>query len=379
MLEVDIFVSGVGITPFGKHNEYSLKELMLRAAKDALNDAGNPKIDAVIVGNFMGGAITNQEILGSMLVNDLGLGYIPSLKVEGACASGGIAIRQAVIGILSGAYENVLVVGGEKMKHASTEVVTQAINAAMDNGSSEKNAGLTFPGFFGLLANRYMYESGATKEHLANVVLQNRSYAVNNPMAQFQKPATLEEVMQAKQITDPLGLFDCSPITDGAASVVLSKNPSGIKIRASVQVSGPTNIQDLDSILQIPAIIESGKLAYEQASLGPSDIDVVEVHDCFSITELLAIEGLGFSNRLEGWRFIQEGHAGLNGKTPINTSGGLLSRGHPIGATGVAQFIQIVLQLRGQACNQVERARIGMAQNLGGTGAYSVVHVLERV
>ncbi|MDQ0971379.1 acetyl-CoA C-acetyltransferase [Neobacillus niacini] len=376
---MDVFVSGVGITPFGKHIEHSLKELLLQAARDALRDAGHPKIDAVFVGNFMGGAIANQEILGAMLVNDLELGHIPSLKVEGACASGGIAIRQAVIGILSGTYENVLVVGGEKMKHAATDVVTQAINAAMDNDSSEKNAGLTFPGFFGLLANRYMYESGATKEHLANVVLQNRSYAINNPLAQFRKPTTMEEVMQAKQITEPLGLFDCSPITDGAASVVLSRNPSAVKIRASVQVSGPTNIQDLDSILQIPAIINSGKLAYEQAGLGPSDIDVVEVHDCFSITELLAIEGLGFSNRLEGWRFIEEGQAGINGKTPINTSGGLLSRGHPIGATGTAQFVQIVLQLRGEAVNQVKNARIAMSQNLGGTGAYSVVHVLERV
>ncbi len=231
---MDIFVSGVGITPFGKHIEYSLKELLLQAARSALKDAGHPEIDAVFVGNFMGGAIANQEILGAMLVNDLGLGHIPSLKVEGACASGGIAIRQAVIGILSGAYENVLVVGGEKMKHATTEVVTQAINAAMDNDSSEKNAGLTFPGFFGLLANRYMYESGATKEHLANVVLQNRSYAINNPFAQFQKPTTMEEVMQAKQITDPLGLFDCSPITDGAASIVLSRNPSpDLKFEAS--------------------------------------------------------------------------------------------------------------------------------------------------
>ncbi len=376
---MDVYVSGVGIIPFGKHIESSLKDLLLNAARDALKDAGYPKIDAVFVGNFMGGALTNQEILGAMLVNDLELGYIPSLKVEGACASGGIAIRQAVIGILSGAYENVLVVGGEKMKHASTEVVTQAINAAMDHHSSEKNAGLTFPGFFGLLANRYMYESGATKEHLANVVLQNRSYAVNNPLAQFQKQTTLEEVMQAKQITNPLGLFDCSPITDGAASVVLSKTPSPIKIRASVQVSGPTTMQDLESIIQIPAIIESGKQAYEQAKLGPSEIDVVEIHDCFSITELLAIEGLGFANHLEGWKFIQDGEAGINGKTPINTSGGLLSRGHPIGATGVAQFIQIVEQLRGAAVNQVENARIGMAQNLGGTGAYSVVNILERV
>ncbi|MBM7610270.1 acetyl-CoA C-acetyltransferase [Lysinibacillus composti] len=376
---MDVYVSGVGMTPFGKHENKSLKDLLVEAARAALHDADYPRIDAVIVGNFMGGAIYNQEILGAIVVNDLNLGSIPALKVEGACASGGIAIRQAILGILSGEYENVLVVGGEKMKHASTETVTQAINAAMDNQSLEKNSGLTFPAFFGLLANRYFFESGATKKHLAYVAKQNRDYAVNNPLAQFRKPTTIEEVLEAKMITDPLGLFDCSPITDGAASVVISKQKTGIKLKASVQVSGPTSIQHLDSILKIPAIVESGRKAYTQAGIGPEDLDVVEVHDCFTITQLLAIEGLGFAKELEAWKFIEEGETGLSGKTPLNTSGGLLSRGHPIGATGIAQFIQIVLQLRGQAPNQVDNASLGMAQNLGGTGAYSVIHILERV
>lgn len=376
---IDVFAKGVGMTTFGKHEEKSLKDLLIEAARQALKDAKYPRIDAVIIGNFMGGAISIQEILGSIVVNELGLGNIPSLKVEGACASGGIAIRQAVIGILSGEYENVLVVGGEKMKHVSTAEATQAINAAMDNQSLEKTCGLTFPAFFGLLANRYIYESGATKEHLAKVALQNRAYAMNNPNAQFRSSVTLEEVMHAKMITDPLGLFDCSPITDGAASVVLSKAKSPIQIRASVQVSGPPSIEHLDSMLKIPAIIDSGQKAYAQAGIGPEDLDVVEVHDCFTITELLAIEGLGFAKELEGWQLVESGGVSLNGKIPINTSGGLLSRGHPIGATGIAQFIQIVLQLRGHAVNQVDNARLGMAQNLGGTGAYSVIHILERV
>lgn len=376
---MSIFVHGVGMTPFGKLEERTLKELLLEASAEALNDAGNPKVDAVFVGNFMGGSVYNQEILGAMVANDLGLGYVPTAKVEGACASGGIAFRQAVLGILSGEYDTVLVVGAEKMKHVSTAKVTQAINAAMDNDSNEKHAGLTFPGFFGVLANRYFYETGATEEHLAMVALKNRENAMNNPLAQFKERTSMEEIMNARMITDPLGLFDCSPTTDGAAAIVVSKKKSNIKLLASAQASGPTQMQASEDLMSIPAVKESGRLAYEKAGLGPEDIDVVEVHDCFSMTEILSSEELGFFEKGEGYKAVEQGKTKPNGDIPINTSGGLLSKGHPIGATGVSQLYQIVSQLRGNAPNQVEGARIGLAQNLGGTGAYSTVHILERV
>ncbi|TQR21346.1 thiolase C-terminal domain-containing protein [Psychrobacillus vulpis] len=375
----NVYVHGIGMTQFGTFIDRTMKDMLLDACIQALEDAGNPKVDAVFVGNFMGGSIYNQEILGAIVANELGLGFVPTAKVEGACASGGIALRQGILGIMSGEYNTVLVAGVEKMKHASTVDVTQAINAAMDNDSNEKNAGLTFPGFFGVLANRYFYETGASKKHLAMVALKNREHALNNPVAQFRKPATFNEIMEARMITNPLGLFDCSPMTDGAAAVVISKDKSAIHIRSSAQASGPTQMQDAEDLLSIPAIRESGRLAYEKAGVGPDDIDVVEIHDCFSMTEMIAIEELGFFNKREGWIAVEEGRTKSTGDKPVNTSGGLLSRGHPIGATGVAQIYQLVRQLRGNAANQVDNPRLALAQNLGGTGSYSTVHILERV
>ncbi|MEH7336068.1 beta-ketoacyl synthase N-terminal-like domain-containing protein [Neobacillus drentensis] len=374
-----VAVSGLGITPFGKHENTSIKTLLMDACLDALREANFPKIDAVYIGNIMSGSLCNQEILGAITVNDLGLGSIPAVKVEGACASGGIAFRQAFLMIQNGEYENVLIAGVEKMKHATTEESTRAINAAMDNDSNEKHAGLTFPGFFGMLANRYFYETGASKKHLAMVALKNREYAMNNPIAQFKKPTSLEEIMNARIITDPLGLFDCSPTTDGAVAIVLSKGEKGVIVRASAQASGRTQLQEAEDILSFPAIKESANRAYHIAGLGPEDIDVVELHDCFSMTEIIAIEELGFFKKGSGWEAVELGLTKHGGKAPVNTSGGLLSKGHPIGATGLAQIYQIVSQLRGTSCNQVEGANIGLAQNLGGTGAYSTVHIFEGV
>ncbi|BCJ86245.1 thiolase domain-containing protein [Effusibacillus dendaii] len=372
----NVSVTGLGMTRFGKH-ESSLKSLALAACREALLDAGRPKVDAIYVGNFLGGQLAGQEIMGSILARELGLGSIPAAKTEGACASGGIAFRQAYQMVAAGIYNTVLVVGVEKMTHAPTSLVTQAINSAMDNDSNEGVSGLTFPGFFGVVANRYMYEYGAGKEHLAMVALKNREYAMNNPKAQFRKETTLEEIMQAHPVTAPLGLFHCSPITDGAAAVVITAGDQGIKVIASGQASGPPLMQDIPDLLSIGAIRESARQAYERAGLGPDDIDVVELHDCFAMTEILAIEDLGFFEKGSGWKAIENGLTKHGGKVPVNTSGGLLSRGHPIGATGVSQIVQIVSQLRGTSVNQVERARIGLAQNLGGTGAYSIVHIFE--
>lgn len=372
----NVSVTGVGMTKFGKRRE-SLKSLAVSACRDALIDAGKPKVDAIYAGNFLGGQLAEQEIIGSILSKELGLGPIPTTKTEGACASGGIAFRQSYLMVAAGIYDTVLVVGVEKMTHAPTNLVTQAINSAMDNDSNEGISGLTFPGFFGVVANRYMYEFGAGKEHLARVALKNREYAMNNPKAQFRKETSLEEIMGARPITAPLGLFDCSPITDGAAAVILTAGDKGVKVLASGQASGPPLMQDIPNLLEIVAIRESARQAYEQASLGPNDMDVVELHDCFAMTEILAIEDLGLFEKGTGWKAIERGLTKHGGSVPVNTSGGLLSRGHPIGATGVSQIVQIVCQLRGSAVNQVDGARIGLAQNLGGTGAYSTVHIFE--
>lgn len=370
----DVYVTGIGMTKFGK-SDRSLKSLLIEACREAMIDAGKPKIDAVYVGNFMGGSLGGQEILGSIIANELGLVGVPTAKVEGACASGGIAFRQAYLMVLNGVYDTVLVAGVEKMTHTTTEHVTNSINMAMDNDTNEGVSGLTFPAFFGVTANRYMHEYGAEKKHLAMVALKNREYARNNPNAQFQKQVTMDEIIGSRMITAPLGLFDCSPITDGAGAVVITRQAKGVSILASAQASGPTLLQEIPDILKISAIGKSARKAYEQAGIGPEDIDVVEVHDCFSMTELLAIEELGFFSPGEGWLAVEQGLTKHGGKIPVNTSGGLLSRGHPIGATGIAQIYQIVSQLRGTAANQVDNAKIGLAQNLGGTGAYSTVHL----
>lgn len=373
-----VAVTGLGITNFGKRHE-SLKTLLLNASRQALIDAGRPKVDAIIVGNFIGGPLEQQEILGSIMVAELGLGQIPSMKTEGACASGGIAFRQAYQLLKAGEYNTVLVVGGEKMTHIKTNEVITAVNYAMDNSTMESKTGLTFPGYFGVVANRYMHEYGATKAHLAMVALKNRNYAVNNPISQFKSITSIEEIIGARMITNPLGLFDCSPISDGAAAVVLQRTESkGVEVISSGQASGTPIMQEVKDLTRITATHEAARQAYEGASIEPSDVDVVELHDCFSMTEIIAIEELGFFEKGKGFEAIERKLTEHGGQIPVNTSGGLLSKGHPIGATGIAQIVQVVDQLRGTACNQVGDARIGLAQNLGGTGAYSLVHLFKK-
>lgn len=375
---VRVAVTGSGITHFGKRHE-SLKSLLLNACRQALVEAGKPKVDAVMVGNFIGGPLEQQEILGSILVSELGLGHIPAMKTEGACASGGIAFRQAYQLIKAGEYDTVLVAGGEKMTHMQTNQVISAVNYAMDNSTMESKTGITFPGYFGVVANRYMYEYGATKKHLAMVAQKNRNYAINNPISQFKSAVSLEEILEARMITEPLGLFDCSPISDGAAAVVLQRQADGgVEVLSSGQASGTPIMQEVEDLTRITATQKAAEQAYTNASLGPDDVDVVELHDCFSMTEIIAIEELGFFERGKGFEAIEQKWTAHGGKVPVNTSGGLLSKGHPIGATGIAQIVQVVDQLRGTACNQVDNARIGLAQNLGGTGAYSIVHLFKK-
>jgi acetyl-CoA C-acetyltransferase len=381
----DVDVLGIGMTPFGKRQE-SLKELAVSAAREAIADAGISvaEVDAIYVSNFLGGMLNGQQILGSIVANELGLSGIPTMAVEGACASGGIAFRQAYLNTASGVYDTVLVIGVEKMTARSTKEITLAINSAMDQESWECKAGLTFPGYFGLVANRYLSQYGGTSEDLASVVLKNREFALANQKAQFREPIDIERHLQAKMISSPLGLFDCSPITDGACAVVLTRNDpstshSKVRVIASSQASGPTQLKDIEDLTTLSAIKTAADIAYKQANVTPADIDVVELHDCFSITEILSIEDLGFFEKGKGINAVREGKTKLHGIIPVNTSGGLLSKGHPIGATGLAQIYQIVSQLRGTAANQVDGARIGLAENLGGTGAYATVHIFEGV
>ncbi|MBE3563490.1 MAG: thiolase domain-containing protein [Hydrogenibacillus schlegelii] len=379
-----VSVVGVGCTRFGKLSGRSIKELALEACRDALADAGVAphQVEAFYLSNFAGGTLARQEMLAPLVAGALGLGSIPATRVEGACASGGIALRLGFLMIASGVCDVALVAGVEKMTEASTEEVTAALSAAADR-QTEGSTGLTFPGFFAAVAHRYMHEHGATADHLAAVALKNRANAQRNPRAHFYgKPASLDEIRQSRLVADPLRLYDCSPISDGACAVVLVASEHvqeftgrPVDILGSGQATGSTTLQEMDDMCSLEAVVQASRQAYEQAGVGPEEVDVAEVHDCFSIAELIALEDLRLMPRGEAGPRTAAGETRVGGRVAVNPSGGLLSKGHPIGATGLAQVFEIVRQLRGEADNPVPNARIGLTHNVGGTGGVATVHI----
>jgi len=380
-----VSIIGIGCTPFGKLDGRSIKDLALEACREALADAGVApnQVEAFYLGNFAGGMLARQELTAALVAGALGIGSVPATKVEGACASGGLALRHGYMMIAAGYYDVVLVAGVEKMTQASTVEVTAALSAAADQ-QTEGATGLTFPGFFAAVARRYMHEYGATPEHLAAVALKNRENAQRNPRAHFYgKSATLDDILSSRLVADPLRLYDCSPISDGACAAVLVASDRArefarqpIHILGSGQATGCTTLQEMDNLCSLEAVVKAARQAYEQAGVGPEDVDVAEVHDCFSIAELIALEDLGLMPRGEAGPRTMAGETRVGGRVTVNPSGGLLSKGHPVGATGLAQVFEIVRQLRGEADNQAPRARIGLAHNVGGTGGVATIHIL---
>lgn len=381
-----VSIIGIGSTPFGKHTETSIRELAVRACQAALADANlsREQVQAFYLGNFAADVLVGQNTLAPLIANALGLRGIPCTKVEGACASAGIALRHGYLLIATGVYDIVLVAGVEKMTAASTPQVTAALGAANDC-ETELRAGLTFPGAFGLVARRHMYDHGTTREQIAMVAVKNHRNSVRNDMAQFKKEISVADVLESRLIADPLRLYDCCPISDGAAAVVLcaaerahefSNRP--VDIIGSGHALGDWTMSAVEDLTTFPATRRAADEAFAQAGLTRADIDVVELHDCFSITEIVDSEDLGFFAKGEGGRAVAEGWTAVDGRLPINPSGGLLSKGHPVGATGLGQVYEIVRQLRGEHPNQVANAEIGLAHNLGGTGAVATVHILKR-
>ncbi len=374
-----IKVAGIGLTKFGELWDKSLLDLSLEASVEAIKDAEIDKknIDAVFVGNMLIGKIAGQDHLGPVVTSALGLSCA-AFKVEGACASGGLAVHLAIQGLLAGTYKNVLVVGAEKMSDASTNQITWALMGA--SSSQERKAGLTFPALYALLAQAHMQKYGTTKQQLAYVSVKNHSHAALNPKAQYPFEVTLEQVLNSSSIAYPISLLDCSPITDGAAAVVLSADTSskGVYITGSATASDTIDLAQRDSLTELKATQAASKLALKQAGVEIKDIKLAEVHDCFTIAEVLAMEDLGFCPAGAGGKFISSKATKLGGKCPVNTSGGLKACGHPVGATGVKQIIEVTQQLRNSAGKrQVKEANIGLTQNVGGTGATVVVHVLQ--
>ncbi len=381
-----VAVIGVGLTKFGELWETSFSQLFVEAGAKAINDAGidGDDIDALYVGNMSGGRFIDQEHISCLIADHAGLTPIPATRVEAACASGGLAIRQGVMAILSGMHDVVVVGGVEKMTDLVTEKTTQTLATASDS-EWEAFMGMTFPGLYALIARRHMHEYGTTREQLAMVAVKNHENALHNPYAQFHTRISVEDVLRSPLVADPLRLLDCSPITDGAACVVLASEErarefvdSPVYITGSGQASSTIALHDRRSITVADATVNAAKEAYARAKRSAGDIQVAEVHDAFTIGEILAIEGLGFFKIGEGGRATEEGETAIGGRIPVNTSGGLKAKGHPVGATGVAQVVEIALQLRGEAGKRQVDADIGLAHNVGGSGGTAVVHILEK-
>jgi acetyl-CoA C-acetyltransferase len=382
-----VSIIGIGSTPFGVLEGRSLKEIATSACHDAIKDSGIDKsaIEAFYLGNFIAGILLGQEATAPLIANSLGLSKdIPCTKTEGACCSGGIAFRQGYLLVASGLANFILVAGVEKMTSSSTQKNTYGLSSSFDQ-ETEGRLGLTFPGFFAMIARRHMHQYGTKLEHLGMVSVKNHNNASLNPKARFRNKTTLDQVMASRLVADPLKLYDCCPISDGAAAAVLcpseiahqySKKP--IDILASVHTTGYSQTGEMEDPTALEATLRAARKAYEFSGLKPEDIDVAEVHDCFTITEIVNIEDLGFFKKGRGGFAVEEGLTQVGGKIPINPSGGLLSKGHPVGATGLGQIFDISKQLRGEHENQVKNAEIGMTHNIGATGQLCTINILKR-
>ncbi len=381
-----VAIIGVGMTKFGERWDKGYRDLIVEAGVRALEDAQIPgaKIDAMYIGTMAAGSLIGQEHVAALVSDFMGLNPIPATRCEAACASGGVALRQGYLAVASGQHDIVVVGGAEKMTDLSTGQVASALGGAGDQ-EWELFQGATFPGLYALMAKRHMHDYGTTEEQLAAVSVKNHFNGARNKYAQYQKEITIDTVLKSKMIADPLKIFDCSPITDGAAAVILAPLDFAkeyvdkpVEILASEQASGSLALHDRKTITGITATQIAAQKAYKKTGLTPKDIDVCEVHDCFTIAEVMATEDLGFFKKGEGGKAALEGRTALNGEIPINTSGGLKACGHPVGATGVKQAVEITWQLRGQAGQrQVKDPRIGMTHNVGGSGATSVVHMFK--
>jgi acetyl-CoA C-acetyltransferase len=382
----DVAITGIGSTPFGKLDGRSGTSLAVEAANTALQRAGidRKEIGAVYLGNFVSGPLSGQEVLAGLVAEELGLPNIPCTKVEGACASGGIAFRHACLAVQHGLTDAALVIGVEKMTHASGGQVTSALNCAMDN-AADGLSGLTFPGVFGLMWRIHAARYGTTRDQVSAVVIKNKANGLKNPLAQMGAALTADIIRQSAPIADPLQLYDCCPVSDGAAAVVVVRADRAkeapdlaIRVLASAQTRGNPRISGQAEACTFEATVAAGRKAYEMSGLAPADIDFCELHDCFSVAEVIDSEDLGLVPRGKGAAWAAEGKTAVGGVIPINPSGGLISKGHPVGATGVGQLYESVLQLRGKHPNQVKDAAVGMTHNLGGTGVACTVSILAR-
>jgi acetyl-CoA C-acetyltransferase len=380
-----VAIIGLGKTPFGVFPDRDIRSLAVDSGRKAMADAGiGPgQIEAFYLGNFAGPSFVGQSHLAPYIAGPMGITGVPCTRVEAACASSGSAFFHAFSAVAAGLYDVVLVTGVEKMTSQQTPRVAEIL-AMAGECATEGKAGATFPALFAMIANRHMYQYGTKREHLAAVAVKNHANGAKNPDAHMRKVITLEQAMAGKPIADPLTVYDCSLVSDGAASVIIAPlerahewTDKPVQVLGIAQTSDYVALDRKEDITVLQAVRTAAAKAYKMAGVGPSDIQLAEVHDCFTIAEILAIEDLGFVAEGQGGPYTADGCTALNGDRPVNTSGGLKAKGHPVGATGVAQICDLVLQIRGEAGErQVARHDIALAQNLGGSGASAVVTIL---
>jgi len=375
-----VYIAGVGMTKFGKSSQ-TLAELFCEAAISALSSSPIQEVDALYIGVMNPEEFTGDSNIASQIADALGVTGLPALRVETASSAGAAALHAAFQAVASGYYQNVLVLGGEKMTHLSTSAATRILAEVIDK--QERQCGATMPALAAMITERYRKKyrlSHSRLEHiLCQVAMKNHLNGSRNPYAQFQQPITERSYFASKFVSTPLRLYDCSPITDGAAAVILTAEKTDAVISGIGQGTGPLNLRERDSFTSFRATQIAAARAYEMAGLSPKEIDFAEVHDAFTPFEIICTEDLGFFPPGKGGNAVEEGKTSLNGLLPINPSGGLKSRGHPVGASGVAQVVEVVWGLRRSSGTKLKReARRALAQSTGGLGANNFVTIVER-
>lgn len=382
----EIAIIGIGQTKINEHWDKSLRELAGEAVLAAMYDAGRDRVDGLFVGNMLSGILTQQEHLGVMIADWVGLKYGEAVKIEAACGSGGAALRMAIMAVGSGELDSAIALGVEKMTETKGGDTTAALAEAAD-ADYESLHGLSFVALNALIMQRYLYEFGWDHTHFAPFSINAHKNAVHNPYARLQEAITQRDYERARMIAEPINLMDASPIGDGAAALLVvpaDRLRTNGRARPIITIAGSASsidtlaIHDRRQVTWLSAAESSAKKAYSQAKVTPQDIDLFELHDAFSIMTALSLEACGFADRGHAPRLGLDGEIGISGRIPICTRGGLKARGHPVGATGVYQIAEVVQQLRGEAgpC-QVQDAKIGMAQNIGGSGATIITHILR--
>lgn len=379
----EVAIIGIGQTAIGELWERSLRHLAFDALSAAMQDAGVERPDGLFVGNMLAPRLNNQQQLGALIADFAGWRGIEATAVEAACASGGVAFQAGVRAVASGMMDVAAVVGVEKMTDATKDAVTAALATAAD-ADYEGVHGVTFVALNALIMRRYMHEYGIAHEAFAPFSINAHRNAVNNPNAMFQSPITEKVYNRAAAIAPPINLFDSSPVCDGAAAAIIAPlemahdlGVTPVRVLASATATDSLNLDDRRDVLSLDAARLSAQRAYNQAGITLNDVDLFEVHDAFTIIAALSLEAAGFAEPGCATQLAAEGGISLEGRIPISTMGGLKARGHPVGATGVYEIVDVTTQLRGEAGpNQVPNAEIGMTQNIGGTGATVVTHIL---